>query len=225
MDIRDILFPKRCVGCGRIGWYVCASCASDIIQVSENEKICPMCGRTALDGATHPGCRRRYGLDGLTSFFRYRGIVRKAIKSLKYRLVSDLASEFSALMPDSVMRDISKHAYNAVLLPMPLHPSRQKMRGFNQAEALGVHIATRLQIPVSPDILYRTRNTVAQADIKKREDRLKNMQEVFACKQKVFPRNIVLFDDVFTTGATMRSAATALKHAGAKRVWAVTVAR
>jgi len=152
--------------------------------------------------------------------------VQSAVKVLKYRRVSDAAFAFVALIADAAITE-AKHAIEkpAVLIPIPLYAKRQNMRGFNQSEVLARYLLKRLQIPLVTDILYRTRKTDPQADIKTRRDRLKNMENVFACRQKDIPGNIVLFDDVFTTGATIRAAAYALKRAGAKRIWAVTMAR
>jgi len=176
-----------------------------------------MCGRPALDGITHSRCRTRYSIDGLTSFFHYDGTARKAIKAIKYRLVSDLAEEFISLVPKFSLPKSS------LLIPIPLHSVRYRARGFNQAEALGYMLAKRLNIPVRTDILRRVKETVPQVEMKKRDDRLKNMERVFRCTN--ISENVVLFDDVFTTGATMRSAANVLKRAGAGRVWAVSMAR
>ena len=222
MNILDFFFPKRCVGCGRIGRYFCDDCRAKIRYIAANECICPMCGRLALDGATHPGCRTRYGLDGLTSFFHYNGPVRKAVKALKYRRVSDLASEFVSLIPTKLL---SSNLLSSLFIPVPLHTSRFRLRGFNQAEVLGRIVAGRLNIPVETDILRRVKMTDSQVDMKNRDERLKNMKNVFQAVKTIQNKDIMLFDDVCTTGATMRSAANALKRAGAKRVWAVTMAR
>lgn len=227
MNILDALFPRRCLGCGRIGKYFCDQCRSTIRVVEQNEAICPMCGRLAIDGVIHPRCRTRYGLDGLTSFFHYDGIIQKAVKMLKYRRVSDLAAEFVSLIsvPCTLpRRQAGLHHDPCIFVPIPLHPSRQKERGYNQAEILGALIAKKLNIPIATDILKRVKKTVPQVEMKKREARLKNMEGVFAVYHTP-PEHVVLFDDVFTTGATMRSAANRLKRAGAKFVWAVTIAR
>jgi ComF family protein len=221
VQILDFIFPKRCVGCGHIGKYFCVSCRAKIRPIAPNEPICPMCGRPALDGITHPKCRTRYSLDGLTSFFHYDGPVRKAIKTIKYRLVSDLAEEFISCI--SANADSRLRGNDNMLIPIPLHPSRFRQRGFNQAEVLGTVLAKNLHIPMQPDILRRVKETVPQVEMKKRDDRLKNMERVFRCNN--VSGNVVLFDDVFTTGATMRSAANVLKRGGVKRIWAVTMAR
>lgn len=216
--VLDFIFPKRCVGCGRIGKYFCAACRAKIRPIAFNEAICPMCGRRAFDGVTHPRCRTRYSIDGLTSFFHYNGIARKAIKAIKYRLVFDLAAEFISLISDIKLPA-------GVIVPIPLYSSRLRDRGFNQAEVLGNILAKRLNITTRTDILRRTKATTPQVEMKDKKRRLANMQNVFSASGSLRGSSIILFDDVFTTGATMRSAGSVLKHAGAKHVWAVTMAR
>jgi competence protein ComFC len=216
VSILDCIFPKRCVGCGKIGNYFCPACRASIRPIATNELICPMCGRRAFEGVVHPMCRTRYCLDGLTSFFHYEGVVQKAIKAIKYRLVSDLANEFVVL---ASVKGFSGY----VLIPVPLHSRRYRERGFNQSEVLGQYIARQLNVPVRTDILHRTRATQPQAEIKEKKKRLENMKNSFVSRE--VSGNILLFDDVCTTRATLRSAAGALKRAGANQVWAMTIAR
>ncbi len=224
MNLLDFVFPRRCINCGKIGKYFCDTCRLLIRPVADNERICPMCGRLALDGITHPGCKTRYSLDGLTSFFHYGGVVQKAVKAIKYRFVSDLAQEFISLIPNlpSPIYDL-----RSVLVPIPLHPTRLRFRGFNQAELLGSILAKRVNIPLQKNILKRTKYTVPQVEMKERKKRLENMEHVFSCSNLTMKQynNIFLFDDVFTTGATLRSAANVLKRAGAHHVWGITMAR
>lgn len=210
-----------------------------IIRV--NEAMCPVCEKPAVDGATHPRCYTRYSLDGLTSFFRYDGVVRKAVKTIKYRYVSDMARAFISLVPEGSLSSLTKLLHTTppspLLIPIPLYPSRYRYRGFNQAEELGRVLALRLNILMRTDILRRTKETVPQVEMKTRDARLKNMDGIFSIRKsfdkiligqrlvKISRLSILLFDDVFTTGATMRSAANVLKRAGIRHVWAVTMAR
>lgn len=236
MHLLDFIFPKRCVGCGKIGGYFCLRCRQIIRPVLQSETICPICEHPAMFGFSHPSCRTRYTLDGLTSFFHYDGVIKKAVKALKYRLVSDVAAEFVSLLQETFfLNSFHPKLLHPIFIPIPLHKMRLYKRGFNQAEILGKLVAERLpaqaglQIPMYTDILLRTRQTKPQVEMKNKEDRLKNMHGVFALnlkrKVEVRNKNVILFDDVFTTGATMRAAASVLKHAGAKRVWAITMAR
>lgn len=229
MSLLDLFYPKRCVGCGRLGRYICVFCQKLVIPIASNECICPMCNRKAIAGVTHPGCHSRYSLDGLTSFFYYHDVVRKAIKTIKYRFVSDLASEFVHLVPFAAYEVRSAMGDpQSFLVPMPLHDSRLRFRGFNQAEKLGEYVAARLNISLKTGILRRARETGSQVEMKSSEDRLKNMKHVFSVQNSAsfsIHDSILLFDDVFTTGATMREAANVLKRAGARFVWGVTMAR
>ncbi len=228
MNFLDIFFPKRCVGCGRLGKYFCEQCSLNIRIIKPNEAVCPVCEKPGVDGATHPRCRTRYALDGLTSFFRYDAAVRQAIKSIKYRYISDLPKEFIDLIPVVYLHSSIINHKSLILIPIPLHPARLKFRGFNQAEVLGKLLAQRLNIPVRIDLLQRVKKTTPQVDMKDRKRRLANMEGVFSVTPNLLISNSLsffLFDDVFTTGATMRSAANVLKRAGVKFVWGITMAR
>lgn len=225
MSFLDILFPKRCVGCRRLGGYFCSRCRSTLPLIAINEAICPMCGGLAVDGKTHPRCRTRYGIDGLTSFFRYKGVIRQAIKSMKYHLVSDLAGELISIVPDQMFR-VWELSSNAIIIPIPLHVIRERSRGFNQAEVIGREIGTVLHIPMQTDILRRTKHTTSQAGLSGKQERLANMKGVFAVTLvRAKAMSVLLVDDVFTTGATLRSVAATLKRTGAHTVWGVTLAR
>ena len=199
-----------------------------MILIAPNECICPVCEKSAIGGATHPRCRGRYTPDGLTSFFYYGAVVREAVKSIKYRFVYDLVSEFVSLVPDACIGRLPMNDERLVVVPIPLHSSRLRFRGFNQAEKLGAVLAIRLHLQINTGILTRTRKTNPQVEMKKKEDRLKNMENVFTTQHSEFPMHnsgILLFDDVFTTGATMRAATKELKRAGVPFVWCVTMAR
>jgi len=113
----------------------------------------------------------------------------------------------------------------AILVPIPLHSSRERYRGFNQAEVLGTLVAQRFSIPMHSNALKRARETKSQVEVKDREKRLKNMEKAFQVTSDVKDVAILLFNDVWTTGATMRSAGNILKRGGASFVWGLTMAR
>jgi ComF family protein len=117
----------------------------------------------------------------------------------------------------------------SVFVPIPLHPSRRRPRGFNQAEIIAKVLSKRFTIPVRTDILKRVRKTVPQVEMKNRQERLSNMKGVFMVNNKniskVKQSTVILVDDVYTTGATMQSACEALKRAGVKTVWGLTIAQ
>jgi len=239
--VLDFIFPKFCLGCRKWGRYVCGECL-DKIQPLPYLK-CPVCQHPAIGGMTHPRCRTRFGIDGIFSFFRYDGIVKKAIKDVKYRFVSDIVEELISHAPTSSFSSLTKllssKPLSFLIVPIPLHWSRANFRGFNQSEVLALKLAKRLNIPVRRDILMRKQRTKPQVEMKNRKDRFKNMEEVFqinrnseAMKQPASTQRgecsnsaIILVDDVSTTGATLRSAASILKRAGATYVFGVTIAQ
>jgi len=198
----------------------------------KNEQICPICGKASLGGATHQFCRRPLGLDGLTSVFAYKGMIAKAIKKLKYKFIRDLAEElvelFLSFCGEEKLFSGFCRLSNVVLVPIPLHPRRLRWRGFNQAGLLGDLIATNLGIKFAPDLLLRVKNTKPQVELDKNQRRL-NICRAFAlnrdCKLKIENWNFILFDDVWTTGATLKEAGKVLKRNGAKKVWGLTIAR
>ncbi len=220
----DFLFPRRCVGCGRIGRYICNICRKTLIL---SETRCAECDRPAIDGLTHPICRRPWGIDGLTTVFRYEKVVKRAIKQLKYRFVSDEAETLISLIPRQIFAAIPLDD-NWVISPIPLHDDRLKWRGFNQAEKLGHFLGARLKLPVVDGLMVRHKKRFPQADIEKREERIKNAEGLFTISSKFQiskQLNILLVDDVWTTGATMKAAVKVLKKAGVKGVWGMTLAR
>lgn len=226
----DFLFPKRCVHCRSFGVYFCNSCRAKIEPIRFT--ICPMCERQAVDGVTHPGCRTRYSLDGLISFYRYDGPVKAAIKRLKYKpYIADLVD---CLLPSILSTIEGKEdrqklgKFNGfTLVAVPLHSQRERERGFNQASLIGKAIAKELRLEFVNGVLKRTRNTKPQVELKGK-DRRENVVDAFAVNKNYTlyaKRYVLLVDDVWTTGSTMRVCANVLKRAGAKEVWAMTIAR
>ncbi|MBI4100681.1 ComF family protein [Candidatus Microgenomates bacterium] len=226
----DLFFPKRCVACGKHGFYLCFSCLSQIKFVKD--PVCPLCERPAIGGAAHPGCQKQNSLDGLISVCFYQGPLREAIKRLKYKpWITDLGQILGEIMikNERLLRLISDKG-QWFLIPIPLHPSRERQRGFNQSEILGRLLAEKLKIDFSPALLVRQKRTLPQAELRGTE-RQQNIRGVFSLNPRINKkidlrnRSILLIDDVWTTGATLRAGGQILKKSGAKRVWGLTLAR
>lgn len=213
-----------------MGGYFCAQCLENLEQA---ELVCPFCERASMGGVTHPICQRRYGLDGLWSLGVYSGSLKKAIQKLKYKWVRELAEElvdqtldywvkYSPLILDKIKKD---RGQNWLITAVPLHRSRQNWRGFNQSELLGRILAEKIGLKYD-NLLIRVKNTQPQVKLKG-ADRKRNIRGAFElidnCKLK--NENLLLIDDVWTTGSTLRECCWVLKRAGAKSVWALTLAR
>jgi len=148
------------------------------------------------------------------------GPVRELVHELKYSGTIELAKLMGAMLAHTVA---TNGLTDFMLVPVPLHSGRLAGRGFNQAELLAQQVVERLEMVVR-SALARVRPTGSQTKLTRLE-RLKNVQEAFRCRGEVADKNILLVDDVMTTGATLEECAVTLKKAGAKRVWAVVVAR
>ncbi len=224
MSILDFVFPKTCLGCGKEGKYICSNC---IAKVPVLKSVCPYCEKPSIDGLTHVKCQREYGLDGLTSIWDYEGVIRKAILALKFKYSTEVGKELSVVFLNVLQT--TNHALPATvsLAPIPLHWNRENVRGFNQSEEVGKLVAKEMGWGFAPDLLIKKKQTTSQVQLSV-EDRKKNLTGVFAVSSNIvvsqYP-SIVLFDDVFTTGSTLKEAAKVLKRARVKKVWGLTIAR
>lgn len=236
--VLDLLFPKKCVGCRQEGSFFCQDCISNITQT---DLVCPKCEKLAVGGQTHPICRRKFGLDGLWSLGIYQNPLREAIKQLKYQRVkelseslSDILIEYWARYQPFVFDQMKKDGGEGwVLIPVPLHWFRQNDRGFNQSSLFGQSLSKKLGLDYC-EALKRIRFTKPQVGLLGK-DRHQNIRSAFEITKpytlppkegRVDPKPyVLLIDDVWTTGSTLRECCYILKRNGAKKVWALTLAR
>lgn len=206
--ILDLIFPRTCYGCGKTGQYFCPDCLnrqkSSCIKLPNN------------------------GLDGCLSIFKYQSIIQQAIIDLKYNFISDICDELAYISSLRLKTDFPNllafwQKQNYTLVPIPLHPFRLNWRGFNQADLLGRKIASLLNLNFSPDLLFRSIDTLPQAKFKDKKQRLHNLSNAFLVEaKKPLPPNIILFDDVSTTFSTLKSALNALNSP--LHSWGLTLA-
>jgi competence protein ComFC len=225
--ILDLLFPKTCLGCGRPGNYICSEC---VAKVRLAQPICAYCERASIDGLTHTRCQKQLGLDGLISIWEYEGVIRKAILALKYKYATEIAQILKELVVDRLKSPDIRFLIpdSSCLIPIPLHWHRQNVRGFNQSIEIGKSISLVMNWKFLPDLLIKKQQTISQAELSG-EDRRQNLKGVFSLNPNYLlnpaPYTLILFDDVFTTGSTLREAAKVLKRAGVQKVWGLTIAR
>jgi ComF family protein len=195
--------------------------------------LCPRCGLpengSSPDGARPPICKRcertSHQLDGLRSFAFHSGPLRHAIHQFKYQDLRSLAGPLGKLMSDGWFGLAPQNLDLDVIVSVPLHPTRLRQRGFNQATLLARELGARLQLPVMEDVLIRTRATAPQVELGAQERRA-NVHNAFRCTGTgLSDQRVLLVDDVCTTGSTLDSACMALREADASLVWAYTLAR
>ena len=198
--IRDVLVPPRCAGCGAAGAWYCVAC------------------RDGSDPIT-----RTVGTVPLTATGAHEGPLREAIHRFKYGNEPGLAAELGALVGICLAADLARGIRMDAIVPVRLHPSRERERGYDQAQALALVAGRATGLPVLPAV-HRLRSGLAQATLGQRE-RQDNVRGSFAgVAGALRGLRVALVDDVATTGATLLDAAAAARACGARGVRAYVVA-
>ena len=194
----QLLFPDQCHGCGRFGTLVCPVC---IAQLGRYVGDVPVCGATTF-----------------TIAFVYAGVLRSAILAVKYARQRRLGTALGQLL--AAQPWVSG---DAVIVPIPGSTQRIAQRGYDQAVVLAQAVATTRRLPFSQQ-LVRVRQTIAQAKLN-RAQRQHNVAGAFVWQGDVPPPQVILIDDICTTGATIAAAIAAIHHAGPCQVHVVVLAR
>jgi ComF family protein len=228
--IPDYLFPALCIACDRPRRrgekWLCADCESALQRNHEQRDPCPRCAFNRKLGRCECSGGFGYRFDRIFSLFDYDALVKSLLHQVKYRgkkhLAFDYTVRFAKLIPAEVLADID------VLVALPLHPSRQEKRGYNQSHWIAAGIAYCYpQLPVLDGVIRRIRKTKSQATLDRRHRRT-NMDGAFAAgpsAKNLSGRRVLLVDDVVTTAATTGAAAEALLSAGCERVRVFSLAR
>lgn len=207
--ILDFIFPQFCVGCYKKETSLCDGCLSKIPLSSQNNE------------------------PNIFSIFEYQNkIIKKAIWALKYKNNEVISSKLAQVIYDKLLEElVDLKAFNnfekPLLIPIPLSKNRLKQRGFNQSEVI-VQKLSFIDESLSPilNVLYKIKDTPSQTSIKDKNERKLNIKDCFEIRgsEIIKNQNIILIDDVTTTGATLSEAKKVLIEAGAKKVIAFTVA-
>ena len=234
-SIVNVVFPRSCVGCGLSrkngGDYLCGLCRDDIFVIGD--PLCNTCGIPADIDYDYPAegfecgwCRKGgFRFDRARSLGLYDSVLKELIHFYKYRNQPGAIEEIEPFLRQFF--DPRRMEYEGVaVVSVPLHVKKLKARGFDQAFVLAHAIADILEAPLLVRPLKRIRETHPQAR-KNREERLKNVKGAFEVvhPEAVFKKNILLVDDVFTTGSTVNEVTRVLKKAKAGRVEVFTLAR
>jgi ComF family protein len=202
----------------------CAQCGEAMPAAADAEKSARLCRTCRM--APPPFERAvAYGI--------YEHRMRDAIHALKYGGMHPAARRLGRMLAEAMLKLAGDAPLEMLVLPVPLHRTKSRLRGFNQARALAEYGIAALRsshpewkLTLAPKTLMRLRATDTQAGLSPRQRRL-NVRGAFQVSDPdaVRDRDILLVDDIFTTGATARAASLTLKRAGARSVWVVTLAR
>lgn len=216
----DILFPPRCIGCGAVagGGPLCAGCAP-LVRGIEGA-VCPRCGQEIC------ACDR----EGDALFFErligayYYDEVRRGVAAFKFEGRAGLAIPFAQAMTRQIRRQYAGIPFDAVV-PVPMHPLRERERGYNQAELLAKQIARSLRVPMLRHALTHEW-TDAQHRAQSRKERIRRVDEAIRPGRisGVRGKRVLLVDDIATTSATLNACARLMIRAGAADVFCVTIA-
>jgi len=186
--------------------------------------LCPRCGKPQPSGILCPGCVGwQAEIDGIRSPFRFDGVMRQAIYQLKYRNLRALAVPLAKLLHDYLS---TNPVPGEAVVPVPLHQKRLRERGYNQSSLLARELGKLINLPVVDSCLIRLRHAPPQARTSTVDKRRSNVAGAFTCRdQRLQDKQVLLVDDVSTSGATLDACAGALKAAGATSVWGLVLAR
>jgi len=217
----DWLYPPNCGGCGQSGARWCMECSQNTLEIEP--PICPICGNPNIN---EEPCRRCWLSTPLYSSLRsytiFNGSIREAIHRLKYRRDIGLGEVLSRPMITSLQK---LNWSLDIITSVPLGLVRFDERGYNQATLLARPMALCLEVPFSSRVLTRIRETRTQVGLTVKERR-ENMADAFRADSKLVKgKNILVVDDVVTSGATLNACAKALLDGGASKVYGFSLAR
>lgn len=236
----ETLFPWYCLGCKKEAenFPVCSDCLAKI-PLAYNF-VCPICGRSVqlMKVNTHfktsfekiSACSHRLPMLALGAAANYNNeLVRQMIFTFKYDKVLALKTPLIGLLV-SFLNNTNWSTFlnfNWLVIPIPLHRRKYQLRGFNQSEILAQGIARYFSLEIATNLLVRIKNNKPQASIEDNQSRFENAKGIFVIKDSklVQSRNILLVDDVATTGATILEAAKILKHNKAQHIIGLVVAK
>ena len=212
-----LILPIQCLSCNRESDWICEDCRRGLRL--HRQELC-FCGKSGEDGlcAKHRG---RLGLDGLTTLFSYaEPAVRELIHQFKYSGHTDAINFLSLHYRKKVLARLPRDEWIATAVPLAKERFRQ--RGFNQSEL----IAKKLTSPLYDyaELIIKKRETDPQVKLN-RTQRQKNLARAFAVRAGAkIPEQVILVDDVITTGSTLKAVTKTLRRAGVKKIWGLTIA-
>ena len=218
----DWIYPPTCGGCSQLGVRWCSTCQEQTIRLNIKTG-CPRCGYELLNNGLCPNCQANTPVcTAIRSWGAYSGPLRAAVHRMKYNQDLGLTELFSSHLNILLV----ELGWNVNLITsVPLSRKRLRQRGYNQAALLGWPMAVALNIPYVSQAIERTRDTSSQVGLSAKE-RLTNVVGAFHADPKlVNHKNVLVVDDVITTGATIQSCAQALIAAGAYQVFGLSLAR
>ncbi len=224
--VKDYLFPVFCLSCNEERAWVCERCMP-LLEVHP-QLFCPACHEKTEQGETCARCHAVSALMQHVAMMKYvdDALVGKLVHVFKYQYAEEIMIVIKDVMVHFVQANPEFFQNVDTIIPVPLHKKRFAERGFNQASHIAKALSDILHIPMVDNVLIRSRYTPHQAHLD-RDERKKNVEEAFHMTGgiEIVGQNILLVDDVYTTGATMQACALALGSASVKGITGFSLAR
>ncbi len=207
----DLFFPKACFGCKKPETYLCCDCEA-VLEVSD----------------IHKQLKTKYLSDLYFALEYKKPLIKILIQKFKYQpFIKELSKPLSSLIINHFqLIEKNKNDFkDFIIIPVPLHIKRLKWRGFNQAENIAKELSSFFEIPLISDGLVKNKETLPQTKLSETQKK-ENVINAFDCKnkEKIKNRNILLVDDIYITGTTIKECARVLKNSGAKKVIGIIIA-
>lgn len=227
-SILGVFYPRRCPICGEIvstkGEYVCFACKDKPLLLVEPR--CKKCSKAIEDEEIelcHDCKKNHHNYEFGLALWLYDATMKKSIADFKYKgrreygdfytreIIKNLGTKIMEINPD-------------FLVPIPLHKSKERKRGFNQAEVIAQGISKELKIPILRNLIERNKNTLPQKQLNDVE-RLKNLERAFSISNKAYINlekpieKVLLIDDIYTTGSTIEACTKILLQFGVHKVY------
>lgn len=215
-DLLSIIYPEKCSGCQKVlvkgEEYICLNCRNDLPRsfdyLQKNPEI-----MNKLAGRVH--------IDFVYSYLKFRkgGIVQSILHDLKYENHKELGITLGRWFGEDMINNNVSLPNNGILVPIPLHRKKQMERGYNQSELFAKGIAESTELELKTDLVWRKINTKTQTH-KSKEERWQNVKESFSLKDnvKLNGQNVIIVDDVLTTGATIEACGQLLSDNGVNSI-------
>lgn len=226
----DFFYPPACPICGKprpikdgVRLLMCPVCKDKISYIEEPR--CLKCGKKIQSDETEycTDCKKQtHFYDRAVSVYEYSDAVKKSIYDFKYHSRREYAKAYAIEMTRQC-RDIIKLWNPDIIMPVPIHSSKLKTRGYNQAELIARELGKNLGLDVDAESLSRIRKTIPMKELH-HEERIKNLKNAFQVSQNIVKyKKVLIVDDIYTTGATLDACAMCLKESGVGEVYGITL--
>lgn len=218
----EILFPPRCIFCDRIisqNKKICGMCNAYKYTIGNN--ICVKCGRD-IENCLCKG--NELFFERCIAPFYFSDVIRDSIHKFKFKENQHKTKVFANFMYECILEKYSDISFDYII-PVPMYPKKQRKRGYNQSELLGINLSKMMNVPYSLSTLVKVKDMTAQHELQG-INRFENIADTFGIinPEIIDNKNILVVDDVLTSGSTLSECAKTLKQNGANRIYGIVIA-